>query len=108
MDAIVIACATRNHVNYLNNLSASKNAKISRTDMRNLLCDKKKTNDGKNYVWLIRKPWPAFTQDARKALLDIVVSFKQNLRVINKSSNNYQCYDEQGKKILKKQIHGDN
>lgn len=108
MDAIVIACATRNHVNYLNNLSASKNAKISRADLQNLLCDKKKTNDGKNYVWLIRKPWPAFTQDARKALLDIVVSFKQNLRVINKSSNNYQCYDEQGKKVLKKQIHGDN
>ena len=34
MDAIVIACATRNHVNYLSNESASRNAKISRYDLQ--------------------------------------------------------------------------
>lgn len=108
MDAIVIACATRNHVNYLNNASASKNAKISRMDLQYLLCDKKKTNDKGNYVWIVKKPWPTFTQDARKSLEGIIVSFKQNLRVINKSSNSYQCYDKHGMKILKKQVHGGN
>lgn len=108
MDAIVIACATRNQVNYLNNASASKNAKISRTDLQYLVCDKKKTNDKGNYVWVVKKPWPTFTQDARKSLEDIIVSFKQNLRVISKSSNRYQCYDELGTKMVKKQEHGDN
>ena len=42
MDAIVIACANRNIVNYLNNESASKNAQISRYDLQRLLCDKQK------------------------------------------------------------------
>ena len=48
MDAIVIACANRNIVNYLNNESASKNAQISRYDLQRLLCDKQKTDDKGN------------------------------------------------------------
>ena len=90
MDAIVIACASRNIVNYLNNESASKNAKISRYDLQRLLCDKQKTDDKGNYRWLIKKPWDTFTQDVYRALQDIIVSFKQNLRVINKTINHYQ------------------
>lgn len=108
MDAIIIACATRNHVNYLSNESASKNSKVSRTDLQRQLCDKKKTNDKGDYIWSIKKPWDTFTQDARKSLEHIIVGFKQNLRVINKSSNTYQCFDEHGIKVLKKQVHGDN
>ena len=49
MDAIVIACANRNIVNYLNNESASKNAQISRYDLQRLLCDKQKTDDKGNH-----------------------------------------------------------
>ncbi len=67
MDAIVIACATRNHINYLSNESASKKAKISRTDLQRLLCTKCRTDDNGNYKWIVKKPWPAFTQDIRKA-----------------------------------------
>lgn len=92
MDAIVIACANRNIVNYLNNESASKKAKISRFDLQRLLCDKRKTDDKGNYRWFIKKPWDTFTQDVYKALQDIIVSFKQNLRVINKTTNYYQHY----------------
>lgn len=58
-------------------------------------------------IWSIKKPWDTFTQDARKSL-EHIVGFKQNLRVINKSSNTYQCFDEHGIKVLKKQVHGDN
>ncbi|MGG6546938.1 UNVERIFIED_CONTAM: hypothetical protein NY100_16180, partial [Prevotella sp. 15_C9] len=79
MDAIIIACATRNHVNYLSNESASKNSKVSRTDLQRQLCDKKKTNDKGDYIWSIKKPWDTFTQDARKSLEHIIVGFKQNL-----------------------------
>ena len=106
MDAIVIACANRNIVNYLNNESASKNAKISRYDLQHLLCDKQKTDDKGNYRWFIKKPWDTFTQDVYKALQDIIVSFKQNLRVINKTTNHYQHYKD-GKKTMIPQKKGD-
>ena len=106
MDAIVIACANRNIVNYLNNESASQNAQISRYDLQRLLCDKQKTDDKGNYRWFIKKPWDTFTQDVYRALQDIIVSFKQNLRVINKTTNRYQHY-ENGKKTIIPQKKGD-
>lgn len=101
MDAIVIACADRNIVNYLNNESASGKAKISRYDLQRLLCDKIKENTD-NYKWVIKKPWDTFTQDTYNVLNEIIVSFKQNLRVINKASNNY-IHIVDGKKKLAKQ-----
>ena len=104
MDAIVIACANRNIVNYLNNESASAKAKTSRHDLQALLCDKVKTDANGNYKWQIKKPWDTFTQDVYAALNEIVVSFKQNLRVINKATNYYTKYDEAtGKKAICKQ-----
>ena len=106
MDAIVIACANRNIVNYLNNASACKNAKTTRYDLRHLLCDKNKTDENGNYKWMIRKPWQTFTQDTFRALQSIIVSFKQNLRVINKTTNKYQRF-EKGKKISVSQTSGD-
>ena len=106
MDAVVIACASRNIVNYLNNESASKNAKISRYDLQHLLCEKQKTDDKGNYRWFIKKPWDTFTQDVYRALQDIIVSFKQDLRVINKTTNYYQHY-ENGKKTMISQKKGD-
>ena len=98
MDAIVIACTNRNIVNYLNNESASKNAKISRQDLRQILCKKTKTDNLGNYQWLIDKPWDTFTQDMYSILSNIIVSFKQNLRIINKTTNHYIHY-ENGKKV---------
>ena len=100
MDAIIIACASRNIVNYLNNESASKNAKILRYDLQHLLCDKQKTDDKGNYRWFVKKPWDTFTQDVYCALQNIIVSFKQNLRVINKTANRYQHYVNGQKKIV--------
>lgn len=106
MDAIVIACANRNIVNYLNNESASKNAKISRQDLRQILCKKTKTDNLGNYQWLIDKPWDTFTQDVYSILGNIIVSFKQNLRIINKTTNHYIHY-ENGKKVSCSQKQGD-
>ena len=107
MDAIVIACATRNHINYLNNASASKNARISRYDLQHLLCDKTKTDDKGNYKWIIKKPWDTFTQDTKGILDNIIVSIKQNLRVINKTTNVYQHFDMEGNRTFDKQTKGD-
>lgn len=107
MDAIVIACATRNHVNYLSNESASRNAKISRYDLQRLLCDKNRTDDNGNYKWVIKKPWDTFTQDAREVLSKIVVSLKQNLRIINKTTNVYRHFDATVNRVYQKQKTGD-
>lgn len=107
MDAIVIACATRNHVNYLSNESASRNAKISRYDLQRLLCDKSRTDDNGNYKWVIKKPWDTFTQDAREVLSKIVVSLKQNLRIINKTTNVYRHFDATVNRVYQKQKTGD-
>lgn len=106
MDAIVIACTTRNHVNYLNNSSAISSKRELRHDLQHKLCSKVKTDANGNYVWRFDKPWETFTQDAHKELDGIMASFKQNLRVINKMTNHYWKYVN-GKKLLVKQTKGD-
>lgn len=125
MDAIVIACATRSHVQYLNNENAKSNNYEVQRGLARELCsfkeveyhEKTKNEEG---TWVtskevtkrsvpdkFRKPWDTFTQDVYTALQDIIVSFKQNLRVINKTTNYYWHYDENGKKVLSRQEKGD-
>jgi CRISPR-associated endonuclease Csn1 len=105
MDALVIACAGRNHLNYLNNQSALEKGKSvsekqkSREDLRRVLCEKMKSDSAGNYQWVFKKPWNTFTQDTHKKLEEVVVSFKQNLRVINKTNNKYESYKEQNGEI---------
>lgn len=106
MDAIIIACATRNHINYLNNESAKDEKK--RYDLKHLLCDKTKIDEIGNYKWVFKKPWDNFPEDAKAILEEIMISFKQNLRVINNNTNYYQKFDDKGKKVYKKQDEGDN
>ena len=104
MDALVIACATREHINYMNNqhaLDKSKDKKEkqqSRIDLRTILCEKKNNN------WQFKKPWRTFTQEAKEALEHIVVSFKQNLRVINKATNYYEKWEEKNGVLVKKKV----
>ena len=88
----MIVCASRNIINYLNNESA--NSPKKREDLRQQLCDKNR---------IIRKPWESFTQDARAALEDVVVSFKNYVRVINKTTNYYERYGADGEKTIAKQ-----
>lgn len=45
-------------------------------------------------------PWPSFPEDVAKALGDIIISFKQNLRVINKTSNHALRFVEGKKKPI--------
>ena len=110
MDAIVIACATRDHVNLLNNEAAHSKHNANRYQLqRKLRRFEKLTIDGveKEIAKEFLKPWDSFTTDAKQILENIIVSFKQNLRVINKTTNSYQHYDETGKKVMVKQEKGD-
>ncbi|TFF35738.1 type II CRISPR RNA-guided endonuclease Cas9 [Mucilaginibacter psychrotolerans] len=113
MDALIIACATRSHINYMNNrhaLDKNKSAdekKKERFDLKAKLCDKK-YNDGssEHYEWIFKQPWATFVPDAKEKLQRVVVSFKQNLRVINKTVNQHSIFRD-GKKVLFKQEKGE-
>jgi CRISPR-associated endonuclease Csn1 len=110
LDAIVIACITKEHVNYLNSINSERKnyGLVSRLrEMEEIIIDGTLRKVPKNF----KKPWGTFTQDTKNILLNTVASFKQNLRVINKSVNHYQTWnkDEDGKLIkqLVKQTKGD-
>ena len=107
MDAIVIACATRNIINYLNNSSACHDAKVKRYDLQRLVCTKTHQDANGNYKWVVNMPSSDFIVQTKEALNDCIVSFKQNLRIINKTSNWYEKI-ENGKKVLVRQKSGDN
>ncbi|MGL5957682.1 MAG: type II CRISPR RNA-guided endonuclease Cas9, partial [Phocaeicola sp.] len=117
MDAIVIACTTRDHVNLLNNEAAKscnkenwrqlsrklrRFEKVAIDKMENGVAIKKEIEVGKEFI----KPWTNFVEDAFQALNRIIVSFKQNQRVINKTTNYYQTYKD-GKKCIVRQSSGD-
>lgn len=101
MDALVIACATKDHVNLLNNQSAKSDTK--RYDLKKKLMKFEKavynhpqTGDRieRDVPKQFLKPWDNFTVDAKNSLETIIVSFKQNLRVINKATNHYEKWVE--------------
>ena len=116
MDALIVACTSRNHVNYLNNVAAAKDKQSERFDLRAKLrqiesfTDKngKKRTVAKEFL----KPWDTFTQDAKNELKKTIISFKKNNRVINKTTNYYQKWKKQSdgsmKKEFVKQNKGDN
>jgi CRISPR-associated endonuclease Csn1 len=133
MDALVIACMQREHVQYLNNENAKSQKYhlqqgLART-IRNFETVQKDVFEKVGETWQIKKdaqgkqitkeiqvpkdykkPWGTdadkvltksdtdFTVDAKKELEKVIVSFKQNLRVINKATNKYQKFKD-GKKI---------
>lgn len=108
LDALVIACLTRNHINYLNNQSALEKGKNqdqkqkSREDLKKVLCDKKyNKGSDQNYKWVFKKPWDGFTRDAKNTLETTLISFKQNLRVINKTINRYQKWETKNGRLEK-------
>ena len=103
MDAIIIACANRNIVNYLNNVEAKSENK--RIDLRNLICHKETDSDG-NYKFVINKPWTTFTEDVQSSINKMTVSFKNNIRIINRTKNRYQKFVN-GRKQFVKQEKGD-
>lgn len=101
LDALVIACATKDHVNLLNNQSAKSDTK--RYDLKKKLMKFEKVNynhpqTGERIEHEVPKqflkPWDNFTVEAKNKLETIIVSFKQNLRVINKATNYYEKWVE--------------
>lgn len=97
LDALVIACCTKDHINYITSLNtARKNhslvSKLRETEKKEWVDratgEIRKRKVAKEY----HKPWSTFTVDAKNNLETIIISFKQNLRVINKATNKYVSY----------------
>ncbi|AFU67332.1 CRISPR-associated protein Cas9/Csn1, subtype II [Psychroflexus torquis ATCC 700755] len=112
LDALVVACTSRNHTHYLSAL----NAENKNYSLRDKLVIK---NENGDYTKTFQIPWQGFTIEAKNNLEKTVVSFKKNLRVINKTNNKFWSYkDENGnlnlgkdgkpKKKLRKQTKGYN
>lgn len=100
MDAIVIACATRSHIHLLNNEAAKSENKETRHQLSRKLRRYEKVvinGEERSVAKEFIKPWPTFTTDVQYILEKIIVSFKNNVRVINKATNRYTSYkDENG------------
>ncbi|MDY0780380.1 type II CRISPR RNA-guided endonuclease Cas9 [Tenacibaculum sp. IB213877] len=105
LDALVIACTTQDHTNYLHALEAEK----ENFSLRDKLLIKSKEGD---YTKHFQLPWQSFPFDAKNQLEKTIVSFKQNLRVINKTNNKTWQWKKQKdgnyKKELVKQTKGKN
>jgi CRISPR-associated endonuclease Csn1 len=104
LDALIIASTNIKHTQYLNAL----NAENKNYSLRDTLLVKNK-ND--HYTKHFLLPWSSFPINALESLEKTVISFKQNLRVINKTNNKtWQWVNNNGKlkKELVKQTKGDN
>ena len=109
LDAIVIACTTREHVNLLNNESALPEHQEMKHALSHKLrrCEEIVINGKKRRIFKeFIMPWASFKKDALLSLQQIVVSFKQNLRVLNQATNLYTKY-ENGQKTLSAQHSSD-
>lgn len=101
LDAIVIACATRDHVNLLNNESALPENQANKHALSHKLraCEVIIINGKKRSVYKeFLMPWNNFKSDTYSSLQEIVVSFKQNLRVLTQATNLFTKYVDGEKK----------
>lgn len=109
LDAIVIACTTREHVNLLNNEAALPEHQEMKHALSHKLrrCEEIVINGKKRKIFKeFIMPWASFKNDTLLSLQQIVVSFKQNLRVLNQATNLYTKY-ENGQKTLSAQHSSD-
>jgi CRISPR-associated endonuclease Csn1 len=119
LDAVIIACATANHVNYINNENHIRKGK-SKEEKRKIRYDLKnklrrieriqRTNKHTGEIENIDvareflKPWSTITQEVKKHLLKTIASHKQNIRIINKTQNRYMKYEKLPNGTMKKKV----
>lgn len=85
MDALVIACTSKEHIRYLNTLNAQS--------MDNKEQDKYKYLVGEK-VRSYKQPWAGFEQTAKMEIEKILVSHKNRIRLLTKGFNRYERYVE--------------
>ncbi|WP_207513170.1 type II CRISPR RNA-guided endonuclease Cas9 [Longitalea luteola] len=86
VDALVTACTLHEHIQYINTLEAQTKDENEKYKYLKLL-KSKKTRD-------FKEPWHYFIPAAEKALEQIIVSFKNRHRILNKGVNKHLKYIE--------------
>lgn len=105
-DALVIACTTRSHIKYLNDLNALQYRKEAKDEELERQLPKLLEPGKNNYLQSrkFRKPWPRFVADAAEAIEGIIVSFKNNIRLYGKKVNKNWRYIQQPDGTYKKEL----
>lgn len=93
LDSIIIAVTTREHIRYLNTLSAADSDEEIK-NYQNSLC-KGKFRD-------FKLPWPTFVKDTKEAVLSCPISFKESKPIVTKPFNKYRKWEFKNGKLVKK------
>ncbi|MCF7867047.1 hypothetical protein K9M18_06470 [Candidatus Woesearchaeota archaeon] len=105
MDAIIIACTSRSHIQYLNSLNALNKLPKTSDEWRKysiLLNREKQLLNKETGVKEFEKPWSSFTMDVFDALQKIVVSHKPSKPIVTKAINKYIKWEKDENNIWKK------
>jgi CRISPR-associated endonuclease Csn1 len=106
LDALVVACTTRSHIKYLNDLNRLRENGTSQvTDVKAtlpLILEPGRGNQLQSRKF--RMPWARFRQEAYNSLSSIVVSFRNRIRVMGKKANRNLRYVQQPDGSFKKQV----
>jgi CRISPR-associated endonuclease Csn1 len=94
LDALIIACTSRGHIKYLNTLNAVNHDKKEWGKYHYLLNKQKQLQGKVTGMREFEKPWTSFTTDAFTALQGIIVSHKNNSKLVSKTFNYYKKYVE--------------
>lgn len=95
LDALIVAATTREHIRYLNTLSAAD------TDDEHKKIRMAITNPISQKVRDFKLPWETFTQNAIEKLEETIVSFKVNNRIITQPKNLFSTWIKNGDKLEK-------
>jgi len=101
LDALVVACTTQSHIQYLNTLNAQYKDPAKREKFRHLVFIKSNK---------FKLPWDSFVPDTKNQLEKTIISFKNTNRILNRGNNTYQKFTTDGsaeKKVLQKQTSPD-
>jgi CRISPR-associated endonuclease Csn1 len=95
LDALIVACTTNRHVQYLSTLKAASDPSVYFKFKK--LLNSPKTRD-------FRLPWPGFIPDTIKALNQIIVSHKNRNRILSKGVNRYVKFVRENGEWVKKSV----
>ncbi|MCG2419523.1 CRISPR-associated protein Csn1 [Aequorivita sp. F47161] len=104
LDALVVACITKDHTNYITSLNTKRKNYSLVEKLRHTKEMVRKDGTKYKVAKSYKKPWKGFASEAQEKLENIVVSFKQNKRVLTKTNNKYQKWVEDGEGIFKKKM----
>ena len=109
MDALTVAFTTYNHINYINNLNASRNKESELFGVKNTITKVYENNNGSKKRRFI-PPIKNFRVEAKNHIESILISFKNKNKVVTKNINKTKkegAYNVQKVKTPRGRLHED-